>query len=269
MKSSILFYYWNDGLTGSTINLFEYFFTIYEQNKNIDLVFVDGGKEGIKYFIEIMYNRYNIKDLSGFEHNIRIVKRHKLLREKFENVLVLDYGTVHRVKSFISPKNLIVISEKNTDNPDFFFRKDLYNVTYYGEMPFHYKDKDYRMKFMFDRFKKLRKVKSAIYINSPKNDDFSFVDTLPLPDKPIIYKSRGHKDNLFEQFDTYVYYHANKWFDPHPKLFVECKFYDKEILYFNPQKIIDGSFYRYNDIMKNGINDRLLTKDDEIVRQFI
>jgi hypothetical protein len=164
---------------------------------------------------------------------------------------------------------LVVISEKKTDDPEFFFRKDLYNVTYYGEMPFHYRDEEYRMKFLLDRYKKLKTVDEAIFINSPHNEDLSFVDELSLPDKPIIYKTRNHKDNLFEKFDTYVYYHANKWFDPHPRLFIESAFYDKEILYFNPQNIMDGSFYRYKDLMERGIEGRTLTKDDEIVRQFI
>jgi hypothetical protein len=269
MKSTILFYYWNNRLTGSTINLFEYFLTIYQYNKDVELLIVDGDDDGIKDFIDLVYDRYNIDDLRGFESNIRTVTRYKLIREKFDNVLVLDFGTINRVKGFISPENLIVISEKKTEDPEFFFRKDLYNVTYYGEMPFHYKDKDYRMKYMFDRYKKLNKVESAIYVNSPHNDDHSFIEELSLPDKPIIFKARKHQKNLFEQFDIYVYYHANKWFDPHPRLFVECTFYEKEIMYFNPQNIIDGSYYRYNDILKNGIKDRNLTKDDEIVRQFI
>ena len=125
------------------------------------------------------------------------------------------------------------------------------------------------MKFMFDRYKALNKVDNAIYMNSPHNDNYDFIESLPLPDKPVIYKSRTHKKNLFEQFDTYVYYHANTWFDPHPRLFIECKYYDKEILYFNPDNIIDGSHYRYEDIQKNGVNNRTLTKNDEIVRQLI
>jgi hypothetical protein len=67
----------------------------------------------------------------------------------------------------------------------------------------------------------------------------------------------------------YVYYHANKWFDPHPRLFLECTFYNKEIRYYNKYDIKDGSYYRYIDVMLRGIDDRTLSKDDEIVRQFI
>jgi len=269
MKTSILFYHWNNRLTGSVINLFEYFLKIYELNKEAEIIFINGNVIDIKNLLKIVYDRYNIDDLKGFENNIRIVSRYKMMAEKLENVLILDYGTISKTKGFISPKNLIVISEKYTSDPNFFFSKELYNVTYYGEMPFHYRDKEYRMKFLFDRYKKLKNVDEAIFLNSPHNHDFSFVEDLELPDKPIIYKTRSHRDNLFEKFDTFVYYHADKWFDPHPRLFVESKFYDKDIIYFNHPNIIDGSYYRYNDVLENGIDNRNMTKNDEVIGQLI
>lgn len=82
-------------------------------------------------------------------------------------------------------------------------------------------------------------------------------------------KAKKHKENLFENFTHYVYCHANKWFDPHPRLFLECTFYDKKIIYNNLFDIKDGSWYRYNDIIKNGIEGRTLTRDDEIIGQLI
>lgn len=267
MRNAIIFYYWNDKLTGSVINLFEYFLCMYQYNKNIEIIFVNGEKEGIDKFIRIMYDRYDIKDLAGFESNLKIVKRYKLMYEQFDRALVLDFGTISEIKGLIRVKDLIVISEKKTEEPEFFFSKDLYPVTYYGEMPFHYKDQAYRMKMLFDRYKKLESVKPKIFLNSPHNDKRDFVKRLDLPpDKPIIYKTRDHRKNLFEQFDTYVYYHANKWFDPHPRLFVESAFYDKEIVYYNFPGVKDGSYYRYHDVMEYGIQNRNLDKEDVIVR---
>jgi len=269
MRTSLLFYHWNNRLTGSVINLFEYFLAIYEHNKEAEIIFIDGNVMDTKELIKIVYDRYDVDDLKGFENNIRIVSRYKLMAEQFKNVLILDYGTINKTRGFISPENLVVISEKHTDEPDFFFRKDLYNVTYYGEMPFHYRDREYRMKFLFDRYKKLKSVDDAIFLTSPHNHDFSFIKDIKLPDKPIIYKTRNHRENLFEKFNTYVYYHADTWFDPHPRLFVESKFYNKDIIYFNIPKIIDGSYYRYNDVLENGIKDRNMTKNDEVIGQLI
>lgn len=262
-------------ITGSLVNAFEYFISMYEHNKDVKLMCLKSSQNAINLMLSVMKDRYDLTGVEGFENNVIPVSWKDLIWTQFDNLLVLDFITISKSKGLIRAKNLIVISEKHTDDPDYFYRKDLYNVTYYGEMPFHYKDIPYRMKMLFTRYKPLEKVREAIYINSPQlnNSTFdyntSFIKDLNLPNKPIILKSSKHLGSLFEQFDTYVYYHANKWFDPHPRLFVECTYYDKEIHYINNHGIKDGSYYRYRDVKENGIKDRTLSKDDEIVRQFI
>jgi hypothetical protein len=262
-------------MTGSLINAFEYFIAIYEHNKNVVLMCLKSSKQAIDSMIYVMKNRYHLNDLKGFEKNIIEVTWKDLIHTKFDNLLIVDFVTISHTRGLINAKNLIVISEKYTEDPNFFYRKDLYNVTYYGEMPFHYRDKIYRMKFLFDRYKPLGKINEAIYINSPQYDnaswnyDTSFIKELNLPDLPVILKSPTHLKNLFEQFTVYVYYHANKWFDPHPRLFVECAYYGKKIHYINNYDVKDGSYYRYHDVLENGIKGRTNNKDDEIVRQFI
>jgi hypothetical protein len=183
--------------------------------------------------------------------------------------LVLDFGTIYRVRAF-SAKKVLVISEKYTDKEEFFYNKNVYPVTYYGEMPFHYKDKKYKMKMLFDRFKPLNAVKTGVYVNAPKAKNKSYLKNENIPKgKPIITKSSKHRENLFEWFDTYVYIHLRRWFDPHPRLFHECYFYGKEIIYINPAEVKDGSWYRYQDLMKKGLKGRYLTFKDKIVRQLI
>lgn len=262
-------------MNGSLINAFEYFIAMYEHNPEIKLHCLNLSEAGVDYWISIMENRYNLSDLEGYRKNIINIQLKDLIRLQFDNLLVVDFVTIATTLGLIRAKNLVVISEK-TDDPKCFYRKDLYNVTYYGEMPYLYKDHQYRMKLLFHRFKPLRYVKEAIYINAPLANIFRLrvlekpsVAALNLPDKPLLYKTGAHLENLFENFDTYVYYHANRWFDPHPRLFVECTFYGKEVYYVNDYGIKDGSYYRYKDICENGVKDRDLSKDDEIVRQFI
>jgi hypothetical protein len=275
MSNAILYYAWGSAMmaiTGSLINAFEYFIAAYEHNKDIKLMCLKSTKSAIELMISVMKNRYDLSGLDGFEKNIMPVSWKDLIRTEFDNLLVLDFVTISKTRGFIRAKNLIVISEKHTEDPEYFYRKDLYNVTYYGEMPFHYKDIDYRMKMLFNRYKPLKKVKEGIYINSPQTNnatfkyDTKFLKELNLPKKPVILKSCDHLDNLFEQFDTYVYYHSNRWFDPHPRLFVECAFYNKDIYYINNYGIKDGSYYRYKDVKENGVKDRTLNRDDEIIR---
>ncbi len=264
------------GMNGSLVNAFEYFIAIYEHNPDVRLYWLKMTQNGIDQILEVMENRYDLSGLEGFKDNIIPIGARDLIKIQFKNLLVLDYITIFETRGLIRADNLVVISEKKTEDPNYFYRKDWYNVTYYGEMPFHYKDRAYRMKLWLHRFKPLRYVKEGIYINAPFTNPDTFnpmekksIRDLNLPDKPILLKSGKHLDNLFENFDTYVYYHANKWFDPHPRLFIECTFYGKEIYYLNDFDIRDGSYYRYNDVIKNGIQYRDLDENDEIVRMFI
>ena len=256
-------------MNGSIINVFEYFLCAYEYNPDIKLIFLDCQQHFYDHFIRTIRDRYDLTGLDGFEDNILQIPRKTLLRTRFGRALVLDYGSIPKIKGCLCAKDFLMITEVLPEEKDFILDKNLYNVTYYGEMPFHYRDKEYRMKMLLSRMKTLNKVESAIYVNSPHNDDFSFLEDLDLPDKPILLKKRLHQDNLFELFDTYLYYHANKWLDPHPRLFVECAHYNKEIIYYNMYGIKDGSYYRYHDVKENGTRDRNLTKDDEIIKRLI
>lgn len=267
--NAVIFYEFNQLITGSTINMFEYFLAGYEHNRDLKLVLINASKRTIKKFIHIIKDRYVLDDIEDFKDNIITTTKGKLIRMKFDTVLVLDYNTINQTKGILRADKIIVISEKYTDR--YFYDKSKYNVTYYGEMTFHYRDIKYKMKCLFNRFKPLNKVKTGTYINSPRNnEDLSYLLWTLKIQGPYITKSKiKHKENLFEQFTTYVYYHANKWFDPHPRLFLECSYYNKEIIYINPFDIRDGSYYRYHDVMKYGLRGRYLNKNDEIVEQLI
>jgi hypothetical protein len=137
-------------------------------------------------------------------------------------------------------------------------------------MPFDDRDEKYKLKILFKRFPYLSKSDEGVYINSPKNNNFTQInDFIKKLNKPVILKERKHLKNLFELFDTYIYYHADKWFDPHPRLMLECKFFNKIIYYINDHNIKDGSYYRYHDLITNGLKNRFLDETDEIVKEFL
>jgi hypothetical protein len=269
IEKAIIFYIYQPSLlTGSLINAFEYFLQAFEQNKDLKLVFIDAEKKDYKEFIRIIKNRYIIDSkIEKFEKNFMTIMWPELNNFSFGTSLILDFGTMYKVKDKLNSKQIIVISEKYTDDQRFFI--DHSNITYYGEMPFQYKDIDYKMKILFSRYKPLRFAKEGIYVNSPSNEDFTFLKDLELPNKPILFKQRQHVENFFEHFDTYLYWHAGKWFDPTPRLFLECAFYKKKILYFNPYDVEDGSYYRINDLKENGLKNRFLNMNDEIISQLI
>ena len=45
-------------------------------------------------------------------------------------------------------------------------------------------------------------------------------------------------DNIMGMFETYVY--TKETFDPAPRIFQECKYYNKDVIYLRDKKIIDG-----------------------------
>lgn len=257
-------------INGSIIDAFEYFFTILEFNQEIKLLLVDFTPEFRDHLFEIMEERYYLNDLD-WKNNIQLIKRKDIIQKKFKRVLIVDYSTINRLKGLIFSDKIIIISELYTDDPEYFMSPDLYKVEYYGEMPFVYKDKQYRMKLMFDRFKKLTSIKDGIYIHSPNNEDYDeIIEKLDLTgDIPFYFKQPVHMKNFMSHFKQYVYYHVGKYFDPHPRLPLECFFYDKNLNYINDLKIKDGSYYRFDDLEWSGLKNRTLNKKDEIVRRFI
>jgi len=264
-------------LNGSHINALEYYLTIFEYNPEIRLVLINGSEKSKNELIKIAKNRYYLNDLIGWENNIDCLSNKvKLIRQGFKKVLVLDFYTIPNIKTLLHSHELIEIAEftdpKHAPKNIEFDRFDKYNArkhTIYGEMPWQEKDVEYRMKMLFTRYKIPREVTPGYYINSPGNPDKSYLKKLNLENKPIFHKKRQHLNNMFEHFDEYIYYHGNSWFDPHPRLFVECTFYGKKIQYINNYGVKDGSYYRYNDVCTNGIAGRILSKNDEIIRQFI
>lgn len=263
-------------INGAIIDVFEYYFAILEHNKDIKLFLIDFNDEFANFLISLMEERYYLDDLKWKENIVRI-KRFNIINYHFERVLVIDYSTINRLRGILKAENLdviteiTVISDLYTDKPEYMFRKDLYNVTYYGEMPFVYKDNQYKMKLLFDRFKPLEQVREGYYIHSPKNNQAEkLVRQLGLNSNVDVYfKQESHMKNFFEYFNTYVYYHCGNYFDPHPRLPLEAKFYEKQLFYYNHGKTKDGSYYRFEDLRENGLDGRTLTKNDEIVRQFI
>lgn len=256
-------------VNGSIIDAFEYFLAIYEINKNFKMIainFQDKQKNSIK---ELINDRYNLRGIENCWNNIISVELKDLLKIKINKLLVLNYETAMKIKGLINCNKIIVICETTDKDRNTTFNRNIYNVVHYGEMPFDDCDKQYSLKILFHRFKPIKKCEDAIYINSPENNDFSFLKDLDIIGKNLIFKKRKHLPNLFEKFNAYIYYHADKWFDPHPRLFLECSFYNKEIFYFNKFKVKDGSYYRYKDLCKNGILNRFLNENDEVVREFI
>jgi len=274
--SDALLYYYHTRypvITGAILDAFEYYIAILEHNKDFKFIFLNMPPRVLEVFCNMVEDRYELSDLDYRANIIRIPwgKQFSFLTQAtFNRLLVLDYGTIPNTRGVLRAEELIVLSDLHTEKKEFFYSKDVSNAIYYGEMPYVYKDFEYNFKFLFHRYKKIDQCDDAVYLTSPKNDNVEpIIEELKLDRSRVIIKSdSNHCKNLFSCFDTFIYYHANTWFDPRPRLFVESAFYEKKIQYYNSFGVKDGSWYRYNDVVSNGISHRYLDKDDEVVSMF-
>lgn len=269
VRKVVVYYNWLNWINGAFIDAFEYFISILEQT-SVHFLIINRCPTDISNLIKVFENRYILDDLNWKDYIISINRRSGLIKHKFDVALVVDYSTINKTKGLLRSNKIVVISDLHTDKKEYMYDKKLQNVIYYGEMPFVYKDYQYNMKMLFDRFKPLNNVEESVYVNAPFNNNPEFIFKLNLPKgKPIVYKTHQHLNNMFEKFDTYLYHHTDDWFDPHPRLFHECFFYNKKIIYQNDKLIKDGSWYRIMDLKENGLRDRYLNKYDEVVQEFL
>jgi len=271
---------------GSLYDSIEYFLKIYEENKDIQLLFHlmirnDGQTNVYKRFNnrfdslydqirDIIRGKYYIDDWS-FMDNIHFIDLKDLFFNNIPNkILTIDLITPKYFKDFIArAKNGIYIIPELTSQ-EFFYKSKINKVTYYTEMPFCYGDINYRLKFDFERCKPIKEFNDKLYINYPKQDPFKntkILVELNKLKKDFLIKEDQFLYDLHKHFNEYVYFQSDLWFDTHPRLFHECKYYNKPYHYFNWKGVKDGGYYRYKYSLEDDLKDLQLTKDDIIVKE--
>ena len=68
-------------------------------------------------------------------------------------------------------------------------------------------------------------------------------------------------DNLMSMFETYVY--TKETFDPAPRIFQECKYYGKDVIYLRDKSILDGGSVYWNRDIKDPNIDPILAALEE------
>jgi len=273
---------------GSLYDSLEYFMKIYEYNKDVFLllhlsIHYDGitdifkqlnGKFDFIYkqLKVIIKSKYNISDYSFF-NNIHIVDLKKVFwTNHLRKILTLDLMSPRFFNEFIARAKDGVFIVSELTSPEYFYKSKINQVTYYSEMPFCYSDIDYRLKYDFEKWKPINSFKKQLYINYPKQDPFKnpkIKDIINSFNKSVLIKEKQFLYDLHKHFDEYLYFQSNKWFDTHPKLFHECKYYNKPYHYYNWKGIKDGAYYRYKYSLDDDLKKLQLSKNDPIIQRMI
>lgn len=235
-------------LNGALVDCIEYYLFSKSINKDIKLIFIEHPEYfNVRTVVEnIINDRYDItfEWKGGIEYWTSHIK---LIETQYDNILIFDYTTLEHVPIMRGSKIHILYDHEPS-------KKRLYNILsvhdhikIYNEMPFGM-GVYYYMKFSFSLYKPLTNQTLTNFI-----------------DKKSGRIIKQHTKGLFD-FGEYEYIHDGT-FDRRPRMMIESAFYNKPITYTNEHNIKDGSYYRYYDLKRNGIQDRYLTPNDEIIKQ--
>jgi hypothetical protein len=273
---------------GSLYDSLEYFMKIYETNKDVQLLFhlsihYVGNREIFKrlngkfdflyeQLKKIIDGKYDIDDYSFFD-NIHFIDIKELFwNNNLNKILTIDLMTPRLFKEIFAraKSEILIISELTSDS--YFYRSKANKVTYYTEMPFCYCDVPYRIKFDFEKWKPISHFDNKLYVNYPKKNPLQepkILIELNKFKKEILVKENQFLYDLHAHFNEYVYFQSDKWFDTHPKLFHESKFYNKPYHYFNWKNVKDGAYYRYKWSLDDNLKDLQLDNNDIIIKKMM
>lgn len=242
LNSGATFY---NNVDGSTFNGFEYFYTLWELDKNTKWGFLSSLDyiEFIKNFITKKYN-FNNNCLK----NIIVIDPKKL--QKYHNILIIDYYALTKLDYLpILADNYFCISGSK------FKSKRL--VNYFIEYPHICPDGleiNYKSKFRFDLLKEIKHHKQRTLVCCCQ--------------KTLNSKYLQRKDILsplfYDEFNKIIYIQNPDKIDIKPRIFHEAKFFNIKYKFVSAG-IKDGAYYRYNDSKTESLESRLLTSNDSLI----
>jgi len=300
-KKTIMFLFYDQCIVnGGFFDNFEYYYLIKKHFTDCNVIFrllTDHPKEDV---VKILTDKYENIEEEVFEHIlIGPYFCGKLLREPVACSDILFCATNSAIYwilqngNMLSTKFYLGLADYKDIHPK---QTKLYknSLTLADERVFNYKGinwKPYRKKILFDKFKK--KEYSAKYdymLNvSLVTRRYSREYILSLFDElggsVALYTGQKNKDyyawvqeegraalivppveEFMGLFKTFVYLPYNDGFDATPRLIPECKFYGKEIMYFDEMmETKSGGYYRYKDTMED-FKGLFLNENDEVIK---
>jgi len=263
----------NHGISGHIYEIIDYYLLLKEYY-NICLIISDNIQRHT--LSDIINSKYNIT-----EEELEILLSNTIFHKNpniiiCSNVLIVD-GYYDSVNLVVRAKNIFMFScplDNAYSSRDNHYILHDYRIYKEGKNTINYKKKIY-----LDRLKSIETTENNILLYGTKNcreiknidEIVNYVDgkiicitDIPMIDtEDVIYKYPP-VDNLFELFDTYIYTPVSIKFDCSPRFIVECKYYNKNVIYYNIDYDDIGLYWRRYDI-DNDFQSLFLTKDDDII----
>lgn len=192
---------------------------------------------------------------------IKITELHGL---KLDRTLVFDVMTFDHCKAFLTGQ---VHCYSNNTHPNYKYQ-DSREVIYYGTYSeYQVFDIHSHIKINFDIFKPLQQQGCGVFISCPNR---AYIESnlqryQQQFNKPVYLKKHdAGSGNIFDMIDSVHYVHTQR--DTNNRIIPEAFYYDKQVTLEYVYDETDSVYYRYNDIIANGLNNYILTEDDLMVQ---
>jgi len=241
-----LSYSWSDnnhGICGHTYEVIDYYHILKNHFKVGILLCEDIDWETFELSIKSKYNftdieLQNIKDNTVFNNRPNLIKG--------SNILFTDGGVVNMESVTLLFNNIFYFACGNKEIKD----NDKDNVYILQDdrvyEPVKRNGINYKKRILFDRLKPIGDSKDQVLLYATKNcrhisdfTDYTKYGKIIAIVNSIQKSVSGIEflmppvDNIFEQFNTYVYTPIPRKWDCSPRFIAECKHYGKKVIYHN------------------------------------
>lgn len=241
-----LSYSWSDnnhGICGHTYEVIDYYHILKNHFKVGILLCEDIDWETFELSIKSKYNFTDI-ELQDIKDNTIFNNRPNLI--KGSNILFTDGGVVNMESVTLLFNNIFYFACGNKEIKD----NDKDNVYILQDdrvyEPVKRNGINYKKRILFDRLKPIGDSKDQVLLYATKNcrhisdfTDYTKYGKIIAIVNSIQKSVSGIEflmppvDNIFEQFNTYVYTPIPRKWDCSPRFIAECKHYGKKVIYHN------------------------------------
>ena len=248
-------------ISGHIYEIIDYYLILKEQY-NVCILLMDGMT--ISTFRKIIEYKYNLmaEDIDGIISNVIFCLNPHIII--CNNILIVDgyYGLSNFV---VKSKNIFMFAcplDNSFSRSDNHYILQDYRIYKEGRNTI-----DYKKKINFGMIKIPKTIDNKILLYGTKNCrliDNETYNSISLLNKDVIVISDNHYEdtdninyitppinNLFEMFDTYIYTPVSIKFDCSPRFIAECRYFEKNVIYYGINYDDIGLSVRINDIDNN------------------
>ena len=246
---------------------YEYCCQLNDNNIPARVVIIPRGKYKHEDYIQSLQKKYTyvkyVEDINYWPEpdDVSMILGHSMISIPYKEQREYDLDQLLLLNQLFNNKLISVYSENDTENYkpalDYFKTKKIVdlcdNIVYpngtglYFEKTINFslyrdpiEDKQFEYLFLGTNKEYYRDVEKVIY-NYDDHGIIAYNDSYINSELNNIFVPT---DNLLGKFGTYVY--TKSTFDPAPRIFMECKYYNKDIIYLRDKSIQDGGSVYWN-----------------------